>query len=190
MSRQNSASVSLETQADQVVDPIQPARPDLCGGESQHVAWENLAFCIDRHPIPGFNQPPRLVLRHEDAREACAARGMRLCTRKEWRRACMGPGGLRYPYGERFDPYACATRAMGIRPSGSQLRCRSAYGVYDLSGNAWEWTHNALVMGGGDQADAFEARCASQRDPRMLDEPVGAAVRCCRSLIPEESPDD
>lgn len=121
--------------------------------------------CIDRYEAPNEKgTKPLLMQSLDDARSWCEARGKRLCTEDEWRRACKGPEGWSYPYGPTYDEHACnhdkkwrvvswgklaawpseasrteAKRLDQSEPSGSRERCRSAEGVYDLVGNAAEW---------------------------------------------------
>ncbi len=40
---------------------------------------------------------------------ACAAVGKRLCAKAEWGRACTGPGGLTYVYGNTYEPETCTS---------------------------------------------------------------------------------
>ena len=63
----------------------------------------------------------------------------------------VGPGGLPYPYGAVFEEGACATMDASGRqtipapvPTGSYPRCVSAWGVYDMIGNMWEWADSGL----------------------------------------------
>lgn len=68
---------------------------------------------------------------------------VRLPTAAEWQKAARGPSGRLYPYGHTFDPAKCNVRESGFGqlvpvdhfPDGA-----SEYGVYDMSGNCWEWT--------------------------------------------------
>jgi len=74
----------------------------------------------------------------------------RLPTTDEWRDAAdgvVGEGGLAYPYGDVFDEDACACTDddddilyADYLPAGSFPRCVSPAGVFDQSGNIWEWS--------------------------------------------------
>jgi len=87
----------------------------------------------------------------DDAQAACAAAGKRLCTLSEWITTCKGPDGLTYPYGDAYDAEACnGIDAHGLTEGGDRIffpeatgsfeRCTNGFGVYDLSGNVWEYT--------------------------------------------------
>lgn len=82
------------------------------------------------------------------AKAACANTGKRLCSAAEWERACRGPEGIIYPYGDDMNDAACRGffNYPAQRPSntGSLKTCGSAFGVYDLSGNVEEWTATAV----------------------------------------------
>lgn len=102
------------------------------------------------------------------AAAACTAAGKRLCTATEWTRACRGPTGTTYPYGNAYVAGACndvraehpVVTLFGtgatfdaqqmndprlnqlpdtVDPTGANAACVSAEGVYDLHGNLNEW---------------------------------------------------
>jgi hypothetical protein len=145
-------------------------------------------FCIDRFEAslegwspyfnPGAAPPaarslrgavPQAYISGVQAGAACAAAGKRLCTDAEWLRACGGPAGTTYPYGDTLAPGACndaravhpAVEYFGttdpsiwsmldhpcldqlpdsLDPAGANAACVAAEGAYDLMGNLHEWT--------------------------------------------------
>lgn len=130
-----------------------------------------------------------------EARLACEQIGWRLCSAQELTLACGGPDHLDWTFGAEFDAGACNLRqvytAPGAEttseaPTGGFPRCVSEAGVYDLTGNLWEWTADATTyQGGGWRILAEHHResdlvCAAgvraARDYRGPD--VG--FRCCR----------
>jgi formylglycine-generating enzyme required for sulfatase activity len=54
---------------------------------------------------------PQAYISRVESASACAEAGKRLCTRKEWQRACgyraNGPAGAIYPYGDRWEAKRC-----------------------------------------------------------------------------------
>jgi len=90
--------------------------------------------------LPEF-RPSRLITLYQ-AQRACAAQGKRLCTKWEWARACGGDSQEHYPYGDSYITGRCQDFTVGYLDTvetGSLPDCRTATGLYDLSGNLWEW---------------------------------------------------
>ena len=88
---------------------------------------------------------PRECLTWFEAQDFCELRGARLPSEAEWEYAARGPDGLRFPWGETFEPdYVIfpansrqETADVGGRPGGA-----SWVGAQDLSGNVWEWAND------------------------------------------------
>ena len=105
-------------------------------------------------PPPGREEHPVVLVSHGDA-EAFAAwlsaetgRRWRLPTALEWEKAARGPNGLRFPWGDAWDPQRLNshdgagdergpfdTLPVGRFPAGS-----SPYGLLDAAGQVFEWT--------------------------------------------------
>lgn len=140
--------------------------PGLFAEESQVTP---IRACMDTYEWPNrAGAMPVVMLRFVDAEAACASVGKRLCTEFEWETACEGPETLPWPYGWRYDPGACNSakvyrpvseaklaasdgsvrdaetrRAWQGEPSGAYPVCKSAYGVFDLTGNVEEWVQTS-----------------------------------------------
>jgi sulfatase modifying factor 1 len=123
-------------------------------------------FCIDRFEYPNQQGENPLVMKTWfEAKAMCSASGKRLCNDSEWTLACEGAERLPYPYGHQRDATACnidkapinpndddlrnvqrrdaeAKRLWQGEPSGARDRCKSSFGVQDMTGNVDEWVVN------------------------------------------------
>jgi hypothetical protein len=66
----------------------------------------------------------------------------------EFQRAARGSTRNTYPWGDKWDEKRCANQASGAghpSPVGSYPGGATTQGVYDLSGNVWEWTSSPFL---------------------------------------------
>ena len=132
-----------------------------------------LDFCMDRFEYPNvLGQNPVIVVTFHEAEALCKKSKKRLCGENEWTFACEGEEARPYPYGWTRDPTACVLdrnwrpfaegalqprdgegaraeldRLWQAEPSGTRGGCKSAYGIYDMTGNVDEWTRSARSTG-------------------------------------------
>jgi hypothetical protein len=139
------------------------------------------SVCIDAHEAPGEGALPATGVTLAQAREACAARGKRLCRAEEWERACRGDDGASWPYGDRYVADRCNLRGgkdAALARAGAFPGCVSAVGAFDMSGNAAEWVDEGQVRGAS-MARGGNGRCSSP-DRRAPDQPAAdVGYRCC-----------
>jgi eukaryotic-like serine/threonine-protein kinase len=150
------------------------------------------AFCMDIYEYPNRRgASPKVNVSWTEAARLCEARGRRLCTEEEWEKACKGPGNQRYPYGNTFDASSCNTEDelgedRALASSGRFGKCRSGYGIADLSGNVAEWTASSFAAnadrtrkGGSFALPDHAGRCSARKNgaPGARDNDVG--FRCC-----------
>lgn len=145
--------------------------------------WEASLVFADGTPFSPFQSPggfdvravsvpdavPQGYVSGDQAGLACEASGKRLCTNEEWLRACRGPAGTTYPYGETLEPGVCndaraahpAIEYFGTTESwiwselgnacvgqlddalartGAHPGCVTDEGLFDMMGNLHEWT--------------------------------------------------
>ncbi|MCY3573141.1 MAG: SUMF1/EgtB/PvdO family nonheme iron enzyme [Chloroflexi bacterium] len=71
-----------------------------------------------------------------------------LPTVAQWQRAAKGDDDRYFPWGDDYDEDRCNTVETGLKQTTSVDRYHkgvSPYGVYDMSGNTWEWTLNTAA---------------------------------------------
>lgn len=122
-----------------------------------------------------------------EARDFCAARGLRLPTEAEWEYAARGPESYVYPWGNDFDEGNLIfdrnsngqVYAVGSRPGGA-----SWVGALDMAGNAMEWTSSQYrrypydpADGREDQSDEAELRVYRSSITSYIDFAASAAIR-------------
>ena len=98
---------------------------------------------------PTYSNHPVVNVSWENAEAYCRWAGNRMLSEAEWEKAARGTDGRTYPWGSAWDENNCSwdDESFGFRadgysftaPVGSYHSGVSPYGVYDMSGNAWEW---------------------------------------------------
>ncbi len=110
------------------------------GRSPQH--WRNRTFPAGKadHPV--------VYVTWDNANDYCQWAGKRLPTDEEWERAARGTDGRMFPWGDEFDTAKANTplrwQELGqfgdTTPVGAFKKGVSPHGLYDMSGNVWEWT--------------------------------------------------
>jgi len=153
-------------------------------------------FDIDIYEFPNrAGSLPHGDMTFAAAEQACKSAGKRLCTDEEWTAACAGPRLHVYSYGDKFSHKSCNSihSDLTVKPSGSLKRCRTESGLYDVSGNLWEWvarsdTGAMLAKGGSYRDGELSQRCSFSfklfpvQEKHLSFDNFG--VRCCKDADP------
>jgi serine/threonine protein kinase/formylglycine-generating enzyme required for sulfatase activity len=153
------------------------------------------AFCVDQYEYPNqFGVKPVSNVPWSSAKKLCEGKGKRLCEESEWEKACKGQGNVRFPYGNSFQLDACNTEddvgdPRPLANSGAFSRCRSGYGVADMSGNLAEWTNTPfkdtpqkVIKGGSFGRPDVRARCSARFHLSPGAAAADTGFRCCADL--------
>lgn len=152
---------------------------------------ENEKFCIDTYEYPNKKgETPALNVTYNQARENCQKQGKRLCTPQEWESACRNEKEKNnYPYGKDYISERCNTLGNPVlknkvSESGFFYDCRGESGVFDMSGNAAEWTESQggepYVFGGSWQSGVNESTCGSKFQLQGGGKYFYVGFRCCK----------
>ncbi len=157
---------------------------EVTNGDFKKCVAANVCRKGARPAYQGFSraEQPIVGARWFDARDYCTWRGKRLPTEAEWEKAARGPDGATYSWGDeratceraiieergkkgcgQGKPPKWATADVGSRPAGF-------YGLFDMSGNSWEWVQ--------DWYTASYAKCGADCEGRDPKGPCGGADDC------------
>ena len=120
--------------AGEVTNVSYKAFVDQAGGAAPLTGWRQ-----GRPPDDQLESPVRGV-NFDWAEAYCASLGKRLPTEIQWEVAAAGPKGAKWAWGD--DPAAVRLPTDGVYPAKSVAGNVSAFGVHDLTGNAWEWVRD------------------------------------------------
>lgn len=160
--------------------PTPGGQDPVCGWKTSYFPRSSGGQCNASHydPILKPNHPVACV-DWCDARAFCEGVGKRLCgglggqvleydafndpQKSEWTFACSEGGQKSYPYGDTFEQAKCADdfydgslNAGNGNPVEAKeaATCEGGFpGLFDMSGNLWEWENACRPAGGSDPRD-------------------------------------
>lgn len=138
-------------------------------GHSVPKHWNNngtYTVVLDDHPVVNVSL--------YDAQDYAKWAKKRLPKIAEWEKACRGPNGNVYPWGDEWKSGISNTQEIGIgntSPVDYYSLNKSFYGCLDLVGNVWEWTITSdstyknfyYIVGGAYNQSKSVARCYDAR---------------------------
>jgi len=159
---------------------VKPAQPvDL---SNPYNWWTYITGANWRHPegpassIEGHENDPVVHVAYEDVEAYAAWVGKEIPTEAEWEYAARGGlEGMEFAWGDDFTPggvYMANTwqgnfPVENLRSDGYEMRSPvgsfppNGYGLYDMTGNVWEWTRDWYGA-----YHAAEKACCGQVNPR------------------------
>ncbi|MCM8626288.1 SUMF1/EgtB/PvdO family nonheme iron enzyme [Accumulibacter sp.] len=126
-----------------------------------------------RHRESGLAEHPVTDVNWDDSVAYANWAGCGLASEAQWEKACRGPLGLAYPWGNEWDSSRCrhdrnrrneTTSAVQGYPRGV-----SGYGTYNQTGNVWEWC-----------ADWYDAKYYGESPRKDPGGPAGGSNRVGR----------
>ncbi len=116
--------------------------------------WEWEQGKVDQHYQE--SKKPVVCVEWQQAKTYCEAQEKRLPTEAEWEKAAAGPEGYKWSFGNEFDgtqanfcDARCVLRWRDAKVNDGQAFTapvgtypKNGYGLYDMSGNVWEWVED------------------------------------------------
>lgn len=101
---------------------------------------------------------PKVGVNWNEADAFCKKSGKRLPTEAEWEFAARGSAGFIYPWGNEWENADANVGTKNFADVG-KFKGKSPFGIYDMSGNAFEWTSDDFKpYPNGKLPDAFAGK--------------------------------
>ena len=143
--------------------------------------WSDRQWNLDNHPVVGVSWYEALaysVWLNELAEEItprskAGTSHIRLPTEAEWEYAARGTQSLRYAWGEKSSPKKgnFEESKLGRTSTVGMFAKSKAFGLYDMTGNVWEWTSSRWGKDFSSPSFSY-TQWQEQSDKRDLLEPI------------------
>lgn len=123
-------------------------------GARQPQHWNNKKYNQDKHPVVGVSW--------FEARAYCRWIGKELPTETQWEKAARGPEGYEWSFGNVWDGTKANSDSKkdGYEETAPVKHYQpNSYGLYNMSGNVWEWVQDAY------QADFYTSSKGQEANP-------------------------
>ncbi len=171
--------------ANEVTNVAYKAFVDQANGAAPLTGWRQ-----GRPPADQLESPVRGV-NFDWAEAYCFSLGKRLPTETQWEIAAAGPAGSKWAWGD--DPTAVKLPSDGVYAVKSIAGNVSSFGVYDLTGNAWEWVREPYdvkrvgvgqhLLRGGQNGYVRNNWTRLPIDPEASTSVLSAGFRCAAGAV-------
>ncbi len=135
--------------------------------------WEGKAWEVKDKDL----MTPVVYIDFADALAYCQWAGLRLPTEEEFQHACRLKSNSPYPWGVDATPtkFAITSEFRGVKapmPVALLPDCKSPSGLYDLIGNAWEWTSSPYVAYKGWKQHTYTTGTSKKNRRKQKSSPI------------------